>query len=226
MTLFSQTQARRPQRRRSGYTLVEMLIAVGIYCGIMIGIVVALQIFALRIFTLAATKLVATQSAEKAMDQLRDDIRQAKLLQVGQTDNSGNFTPINVTNGAVGNALQIFQTTNLTAPYSLYWLQTNTVAHMSSNVLYYVSVSTNAITNTVNLACYITNMDVFSAESWDNWPTGTITPVTNNVYNNQVYSIKLQFYQWEYPIAFVGGVGYNTYDYYQLHTRVCRRALN
>ena len=51
-----------------------------------------------------------------------------------------------------------------------------------------------------------------------------MAPTTNNVYNNQIYSVKLQFYQWEYPIAVVGGIGLNSYDYYQLHTRVCRRA--
>lgn len=226
MKLFSPNLAHCPRRKHAGYTLVEMLVAVGIYCGIMIGIVVALQIFALRIYTLAATKLVATQGAEFALNQIRDDIRQAKLLQVGRTDNSGHFTAISGTNGAVGNALQIFQTTNLAAPYSLYWLQTNTVSGMSSNVLYYISVSATALTNMAKLSCYITNTDVFCAESWDNWPTTTMTPITNSVYNNQVYSIKLQFYQWEYPIAIIGSVGFNSYDYYQLHTRVCRRALN
>lgn len=228
MKLFSQTQARRPRRKRSGYTLVEMLVAVGIYCGIMIGVVVALQIFALRIYTLAATKLVATQGAEYALNQIRDDIRQSKRLQVGRTDNNGNFTATSGTNGAVGNALQIFQTTNMTAPYSLYWLQTNTVGGMSSNVLYYVSVSAVAVTNMVKLSGYITNLDVFSAENWDNWaPSSTsIVPITNCPNNNQVYAVKLQFYMWEYPIAVIGGFGYNSYNYYQLHTRVCRRAVN
>jgi hypothetical protein len=53
-----------------------------------------------------------------------------------------------------------------------------------------------------------------------------MTPTTNNIYNNQIYSVKLQFYQWEYPIAIVGGVGLNSYDYYQLRTRICRRATD
>ena len=225
MKLIFQTQARRPRRSHAGFTLVEMLMATGIYLFIMVGVVVAIQIFALRIYTLAATKLVATQGAEKALNQIRDDIRQAKLLQVGRTDNSGNFTAIFGTNGAVGNALQVFQTNTMTAPFSLYWLQTNTVSGMSSNVLYWVSVSANS-TNTKKLSCYITNTDVFCAEDWDNWPTTTIMPMTNCPSNNQVYSVKLQFYQWEYPIAVIGGAGLNSYDYYQIHTRVCRRALN
>lgn len=216
----------RSKRRREGYTLVEMLFAAGIYMFILVGVVVAIQIFALRIYTLAATKLTATQGAREALNQIRDDIRAGKRLQVGTTDNSGNFTPVNVTNGAVGNALQIFQTTNTTSgPYSIYYLQTNTVGTLTSNNLIWISMSSSSVMTTVSLASYITNRDIFAAESWDNW-TGVGTVVTNNVYNNQVFSVKLQFYQWEYPIAYVGGIGWNAYDYYQVRTRVCRRATD
>jgi len=226
MKYFSNQPGRRP-RNSAGYTLVEMLMAVGIYMTILVGVVVAIQIFALRIYTLAATKLTATQGARKALNQIRNDIRHAKMLQVASTDNSGNFTPINPTNAAVGNALRIYLTTNMAAPYSLYYLQTNAISGLSSNNLFWVSV-TSAASNTINLSGYITNMDIFAAEDWDNWPaTGTsMTPTTNNVNNNQVFSVKLQFYQWEYPIAVVGGAGLNAYDYFQLRTRVCRRAID
>jgi len=226
MKYFSNQPGRRP-RNSAGYTLVEMLMAVGIYMTILVGVVVAIQIFALRIYTLAATKITATQGARKALNQIRNDIRQAKMLQVGTTDNSGNFTAINPTNAAVGNALRIYLTTNMAAPYSLYYLQTNAINGLSSNNLFWVAV-TAASTNTLNLSGYITNMDIFAAEDWDNWPaTGTaMSPTTNNVSNNQVFSVKLQFYQWEYPIAVVGGAGLNAYDYFQLRTRVCRRAID
>jgi hypothetical protein len=37
----------------------------------------------------------------------------------------------------------------------------------------------------------------------------------------------MQFYQWEYPIAVVStNQAANAYDFYQLRTRVCRRALD
>ncbi len=131
------------------------------------------------------------------------------------------------TAGAVGNALQVFTTTNFSGPpYSLYYLQTNTLGSaggndmISSNNLLWLYVTTNS-TTTVNLASYITNMDVFSAQDcWGN-------TVSNFVKNNQVYTVKLQFYQWEYPIAVIStNGGLNAYDYYQLRTRVCRRALD
>jgi len=218
------------RRECNGYTLVELMFAAGIYLFILVGVVVAIQIFALRIYTLAATKLTATQGAEIALNQIRDDIRQGKRIQVGNTDNSGNFTAFAGTNLAVGNALQVFYQTNLTAPYSLYYLQTNVIGSgISSNVLFWVSVKTNS-SATANLATYITNLDIFAAENWNNWPvTGTnttISPVSNNVLNNQIYSVKMQFYQWEYPIAVVGGAGLNSYDFFQLRTRICRRATD
>jgi len=226
MKLFTSLQSKPRKRTRAGYTLVEMMLSAGIYLFILVGVMVAIQIFALRVYTIAATKLVATTGSRKALNQIRDDIRQAKLLQVGKTDNFGNFTPVGGTNLAVGNALQVFSTTNLTAPYSLYYLQTNTSGGMSSNALLWVSVTaTTAVTN--NLAAFITNLDIFAAENWDCWATNTaaVTTVSNSTLNNQIYSIKLQFWQWEYPIATVGG-GLNAYDYYQLRTRVCRRALD
>jgi type II secretory pathway component PulJ len=209
--------------RHSAFTLVEMMIATGIYLILFIGALVAIQVFALRVYTLAATKLSATQGSRKALNQIRDDIRQAKMLQVGTANNAGSFTANGGTNLAVGNALQVFYTTNTSAPYSIYYLQTNTPGGVSSNNLIWISVTTNSTVTTL-LSTYITNLDIFAAEDWDNWPA--TSPITNSLYNNQVYSVKLQYYQWEYPIAVISTNGAaNAYDYYQLRTRVCRRAL-
>lgn len=214
-------------RARSGYTLVEMMFVVGIYLFILVGVMTAIQVFALRVYTLAATKITATQGSRKALNQIRDDIRQAKLLQVGNADNAGNFTALTGSNVVEqGNALEVFTTATAGAPFSLYFLQTNTLNGISSNNLLWVFVNTNAAAVTNKLTSYITNLDIFAAESWDNWPTNPIGPVTNWNYNNQIYSVKMQFWQWEYPIAVVGGVGLNAYDYYQIRTRVCRRATD
>lgn len=211
------------------FTLVEMMFSVVIYTFVFIGALVAVQVYALRVYTLGATKITATQGARKALNQIRDDIRQAKLAQVGNADNNGNFTAVTGSGLAIGNALEIFFTTNQAAPYSLYYLQTNNVAGTSSNNLLWVWANTNVAAVTQKLATYITNLDVFEAEGWDNWPTNTTTPpvITNCLQNNQVYSVKMQFYQWEYPIAVIStNSAANAYDYYQVRTRVCRRALD
>jgi Tfp pilus assembly protein PilW len=214
-----------PNGRRSAFTLVEMMFSVGIYTVLFLGALIAVQVFALRVYTLAATKLTATQSSRKALNQIRDDIRQAKGIQVGNTDNSGNFTANGGTNLAVGNALQVFSTTNgnfTSPPFDIYYLQTNSPGGVSSNNLMWISVAANyAVTNITKLSTYITNLDVFSAQDcWGN-------TMTNSVKNNQVYTVKLQYYQWEFPIAVISSNNAaNAYDYYQLRTRVCRRALD
>lgn len=207
-------------RRQSGFTLVEMMISASIYLVIFVGALIAIQIFALRVYTLAATKLTATQGSRRALNQIRDDIREGKGIQVGNADNSGNFTAYGGTNLAQGNALQVFSTTNFGGPpYSIYYLQTNRLGNALSNNLMWISV-TALETNISRLSTYITNTDIFAAE--DCW--GNV--ISNVIKNNQVFTVKLQYYQWEYPIAVRQSTNGDAYDYYQLRTRVCRRALD
>ncbi len=239
MTLIPQATTAARRRRCSAFTLAEMLVAAAIYLTLMVSVVVAIQIFALRVYSLAAIRLQATEDGRKALNQIRDDIRQGTLLQVGNTDNSGNFTAIAGPNAAIGNALQVFASTNQGPPYSIYYLQTNFVGAVggnggfSSNLLLWISVASNAVTgassgssttNILRLACFITNLDLFAAEDWqDTLPGQTIT---NSLMNNQVYSVKLQFNQWAYPMAIAGPHVTDANVFYQLRTRVSRRALN
>jgi hypothetical protein len=209
----------RPHRTNiSAFTLVEMMVSVWVYLFIFIGVMIAIQIFALRVYTLSATKLSATSGARKTLDQIRDDIREAKTLQVGNVQTAGNPNSFAATaNNALaeGNALQIFPTTN-TVPYTIYYLDTSAATNYLKQ---YVVTSTG--TNTTTLASYITNTIIFDAEDFQT------NIIVNNPKNNQVYRMTLQFYQWEYPIAFIGtNVGLNEYGYYQLRTRVCRRAID
>jgi hypothetical protein len=151
-------------------------------------------------------------------------------VQVGNTDNSGNFTPYTGVSLAQGNAIQIYSTTNgsanwttnpFPAPYDIFYLQTNNPGGVSSNNLIWISVSTNSTTSTENLVTYITNMDVFATMNC--W--GDVA--SNAIADNWMYTVKFQFYQWEYPIAVISSNNApNAYDYYQLRTRVCRRSLN
>ena len=216
-------------RRQSAFTLAEMTIATGIYCVLFIGSLVFIQVFAMRIYTLAATKLTSTETSRQALNHIREDIRQSKYVQVGSTDNTGHFNAFAGTNLAQGNAIKIWSTTNgyftnAPYPYSIYYLQTNNPSGVSSNNLMWISVttiSTNSFTNVWNVASYITNLDIFAT-------TDCLGNVTSNaVANNWVYTVKLQFYQWEYPIAVISSNrAANAYDYYQLRTRICRRALD
>ena len=217
MKLFPNNQISPRTKNISAFTLVEMMMSVWIYLFIFIGVMVAIQIFALRVYTLAATKLSATTGGRETLNQIRDTIREAKTLQVGNCTTAGatSFSAVSANNAAQGNALEIFPTTN-SLPYTIFYLDTSTPTNYLDE---YIVTSTG--TNLTQLASYITNTIVFDAEDF----RGNV--VTNNPKNNQVYGMTLQFYQWEYPIAFVGtNNGLNEYDYYQLRTKVSRRALD
>ena len=57
MKLFSNITTRFRRTNISAFTLVEMMMSVGIYLFIFIGVMVGIQIFGLRVYTLAATKI-------------------------------------------------------------------------------------------------------------------------------------------------------------------------
>ena len=219
--LSSNLKGSRPAAIRA-FTLAEMLIAFAIFMFVVAGMVY-MQLLALRIYTLAATKLSATSGGRQAMYKIREQIRMGKTMQVGTCTAAGgpSFQAISGTNVAQGNALQIFPTTNV-SPYVIYYLDTSTTTNKLTayNVTLTYSgtnISGSNVTKTI-LAGYITNTIIFDAEDY----RGNI--LTNDSRNNRVYGLTLQFYQWEYPVGTVGAGA--MYDYYQLRTRATRRAID
>lgn len=193
----------------AGFTLAEMLVSAGIFSVLIVWMVSA-QIYGMRVYTLAATKLVATSDGRHAIDDLRDQIREASEVDIGNC--SSDWSSFNyITNGAQqGNAVEIFPTTNST-PYVIVYLQTGGTNRL---MLYNSTVGT-----VQRLANYVTNQVVFDAEDlWGN--------VQSNNVNNRVIRVTLQFSQWEYPIGYVGGTNFNSYNLYQLRTRITRRAVD
>ena len=66
------------------------------------------------------------------------------------------------------------------------------------------------------MASAISNQVVFTAENH-------LGQVLTNNNNNRVIGLTLQFYQLQYPTINIGPGG--LYDFYQLRTRITRRAL-
>ena len=202
-----------------GFTLVEMVMVVGIFLFTFVGVMVGVQLFGLRIYTIEAIKLDATQGARAALNDMRNNIREAKTCYVGNCSSVGasSFSLIGVTNVQQGNALIVYPTTNTTG-YIVYYLDTST----STNNLMEFSVTNGSVVNTSTLAQYITNLVIFDAENYQ----GNIATNYTSLDNREVIHVTLQFSQWEYPIAFIGGHDFNAFDFYQLRTRVFRRAWN
>ena len=210
-------RARAAQSAVSAFTVVEMVTVAAILAVIVIWIV-ELQIFALRMYTLAATKTTATETGRKAMDKLRDAIRGANIAYVGIYATNG--TGFSLSTNGTGNALQlviadtngIFNITN-----TFYLDITQPVSTDQPNDFPLCFRDNNGVTNV--LVNYLTNYYVFQAEDYlGNFLTNMVA-----YQNNGVIHITLQFYQWEYSVGFVGGNAVNAYDYYQLSTRVTRR---
>jgi hypothetical protein len=222
MKVYKNIQNRARRRNVRGFTLAEMVIAVGVFLFIFTGAMVGVQIFGLRIYTLAATKLVATAGGRQALNQIRDQIRECKMVYVGNCSSPSysSFALIGTTNSQQGNALILYPTTNTTW-YSIYYLDTN---NAPTNCLTQFNV-TNSVTTcyTKILAKYVTNQIVFDARDWQNHIVSNEACLDNRL----LIEVTMQFSQWEYPIAKVGPTnGWNAYDYYQLRTRVLRRAWN
>jgi competence protein ComGC len=201
----------------SAFTVVEMVVVSFILMWVVISLV-ALQIFALRIYTLAATKTTATQAGREALNKMRDGIRSANTAQVGTYNPTNGNGFIQVANGVaqIGNALQLVSydiNGNLTIT-NIYYLYQDTNSPSTNQLR---NIDNNGVVDV--LAKYVTNYYVFEAEDWQ----GNDLSNQAAYNNNGVVHITMQFYQWEYPIGFIGSDAVNAYDFYQLTTRVTRR---
>jgi len=193
------------RRHRAGFTLAELLVSTMVFTLIM-GAMISLQIFGLRIYTLAATKLLASQSGRLTLGDIRDKLRSCKTVYVGIYTNS-QFSQIATGSPQMGNAIQIFPTLTTTG--------SNYIVFYEDPVNTNICMVTNGVrTVTAN---FVTNYYCFQAEDYQG-------NVLTNYQNNPVIKMTMSFVQWEYPIAYVGGNSINAYDFYYLRTRVTRRS--
>jgi hypothetical protein len=215
----------------AAFTVVEMVTVAAILALVIVWLV-ELQIFALRMYTLAATKTTATQTGRQALNKMRDAIRSANATDVGTYNptNGAGFIQASNNTPQTGNALLLTYLDidgNLTIT-NLFYLDTtkpvstdqpydfplcSLISNGSNSVTPNVSVTTNMLAN------YVTNYYVFSAEDYQ----GNFITNSTAYLNNGVIHITLQFDQWEYPIGFIGSNAINAYDFYRLTSRVTRR---
>jgi prepilin-type N-terminal cleavage/methylation domain-containing protein len=210
MKLFHQNKAAARRPGTSGFTLVEMMVVVLVFA-FMVAAIVAVQIFAMRVYTLGATKLSATTDGREMLNTIRDQVRGSKIVFVGTYASGTGFTLPASGLLQEGNALAIGYTNRTSTNYLVYYLDTT----QPTNTLYSIS---NNLTSTLNvMALYVTNYYCFYAEDYRG-------NVLSNYLNNPVIHVILQFDQWEYPIGFIGTNSINAYNFYYLTTRVMRRA--
>src|SRR5437879_897612 len=187
---FNWSQKTRP----SAFTLVEVMIAMTIMVMTLVG-VLAVQFYGMKLFELTKSKLGASDDARKAIDLLCTEIRSAKIVKIGTGGlGAANFTECADGTPQAGNAVQIYASTNTNSFTRYYW-------NGSTNRLERTGSGITAFTVVAN---FITNSSVFSAED-------AFGNVLTNSQNNRVISMKLQFYQLQYPVTRIGPGNY--YDF-------------
>lgn len=197
-----------PSRRRrlsAGMTLPEVMVTAAIFGMAMAGFL-ALQLFALRMNEVVAAKLGASDEARGAVGKMISEIRMAGVVRIGTGDESV-FTEIPLGQPQRGNAVQIQPSKDNTNNWIRYfWDPGDTRLKRTVNGNPAVSIVANSITNSM----------VFTSEDYRG-------QVLLNNYNNRVIGVCLQFYQLEFPNVPIGPG--HQYDFYQLRTKITRRAL-
>jgi len=206
------------RRTLTGFTLVEMMVSVVIFLAFVIAALVTVQLYGMRVYTLAATKITATADSRETLNSLRNSVRAAQVVYVGTypsgiyPPNSTNFNRIANGSRQIGNALAIYSSSINGVPAgtpTIYYQDPNT----SPTNLWEIDTNNNLIPQ-LN---YMTNYYCFDAEDYSN-------NIVSVYRENPVIHMGFQFVQWEYPISMVtNSAGIDAYAYYSLQSRIARR---
>lgn len=198
-----------PTRQRSrlsvAFTLAELLVSMAIFTLAISGLI-SVQIMGLRMNEWAAAKLGASNDARGAISRMVTEIRSAGELRIGNGNLNG-FTEIGLNQPQRGNAIQIHPLKGADTNFvRYYWDPTDRRLKRTENGAAAATIVANSISNSM----------VFTSEDYQG-------NILSNNFNNRVIGVTLQFYQLQYPRIEIGPN--SLYDFYQLRTRITRRAL-
>jgi prepilin-type N-terminal cleavage/methylation domain-containing protein len=185
---------------RSGelaFTLPEMMVSMAILL-LLVGGMMSVNLFGLRLFQFQETKLVASSQARRIFGGLTDEIHSCETFQIGTVTN-GTFTGLALNAPQTGPALIVYPNTNA-GNFIVYYINTADRTFRRA---------TGAPGSTRVLAQSVTNATgLFRAQDY-------LGNLLTNIQNNTVLHVKLEFYH-----ATRFGV---PPDYYKLETSTIRR---
>jgi hypothetical protein len=193
------TAAMSPTRRQAGFTLSEIMVAAGVFSLVVVGFVYC-QLFGMRQDELVNSKVGACELARMSFNDMANDIRAAKIWQVGN-GNLSTFTGIPQGSNQNGNALKLSMTID-TNQYYLYYFDTNARALYRAH---------SGKPTAKCLAPFLTNTMYFQAQ---NYRGSNQTDLTHK----GVIQVVMQFCQFQYPITKIGPNYY--YNYYKMDMRL------
>jgi len=185
---------------RSGelaFTLTELMVSTAILI-LVVGGIVAANLFGMRMFQVEQTKLSVSDQSRKIVGVIADEIHSCESFQIGAFTN-GTFTALPFGTPQLGPALVIYPNTNAT----------NFIMYFVDTANHQFRRATSAPGSTRTLAASVTNaIDLFRAQDY-------LGNILTNMQDNTVLHLKLEFYQ-------VARVGVPP-DYYKLETSTTRR---
>jgi prepilin-type N-terminal cleavage/methylation domain-containing protein len=186
-----------------GLTLAEMMVTMGVFSMMVLGLVSA-HIFGLKRDQLVQSKLGASEQSRRGFNQLAADVRGAKKWAVGNGTRTS-FAPIANNSLQQGTALQLNLTSN-TNNYIRYYFEGNNsrLCRVKSGESGYKVIAQD-----------LTNTLYFAAEDFKGSNQTTLT-------YKGVVRVQLQFRQYQYPLTKVGPGYY--YDSYTLQFRLTPHA--
>ena len=192
------------QRRARAHSLTELLVTI-VLAIIVMAAVISSHVFGMRLYELTKAKLGASDEARVAISKMMAEVRSAKILRIGR-GNLNSFTEVSPNTAQIGSAIQIYPSTDTNSFIQYFWDESD----------FKLKRTVDGATLVAVVASAITNRQVFTCEDY----AGNI--LMNNQ-NNRVLGMTLQFYQLQYPAVLIGPGNY--YDFYQLRTKMTRRAL-
>lgn len=175
----------------------------------------AAHMIGLRQYQVLSTKCGASDTSRSVLSQLPRDIRSTKMWWIGNYNmGSGTFSQISDGTAQEGTALQLFQTTNDSTPYILYYFDLTGSNNNNGKLMRYNSINATTVCLASNLVNWLGMGYSFKAEKFDG--TRCTNEGTATAYKSLICT-RLQFCRFEYPLAVVGTNG--LYDFYKLEFR-------
>ncbi len=166
---------------RRAFTIPELLIALSIFSFIVLGLA-SITAFGMRQDLLTRSKLGMNNQSRKGINQLLNDIRMARDIQIG-SGNSTSFVEVVSGTAQEGKAIQVLLTT---------------LRRKAANA-----------TGTTLVASFLTNRVLFQAQDYTGSNVLMVSPDALNY--NYVVGVNLEFYQFLNPYTIVGTNSYYNY---------------
>lgn len=191
-------------RHQLGMTLAEVMVTSAIF-GVALTAFLSMHLFSMRYDMTVKMKLQASNEARNTLSRVAADVRAAGRVRIGNGD-ATSFVEIPFGQRQEGNALEILPDKANTNNFIRYFCDTDDDLFKRSG-----SSGTEVI-----MARNVTNQFVFTSEDSQGM-------VLSNNFNNRVIGLTLQFMQDQNsdPTPRNGLL----YDYYQIRTKMTRRAL-